>query len=261
MDKFAYTKIKCYDNCPLQYDLNYIKNIWLKTETDDDVTFGFSFHDYCEAYIKAKGENEEALFNSIKLKYKTLFSKPIGEQLKPRFLKGRDVFHKFYNDVIKNETDCKSEASIEYKMDDNTLLTGKLDIIIKKEDGTIHIIDIKSGKVSNKKLYASQLVFYAGLYAMINKIPYDKITISLFFPLDKDNEEDNPSWQSMMHNIDFSHKEVHEFFLKAWNTITEIRSPNRKKDANVQFLCKYCSYEGYSQYCPKTAGKTPKKKI
>jgi len=183
-DVFSFSQIKAYDNCPYQYKLaNILK---LPTKGSGIFSFGQSLHSTLQKFYQQAQElnqsEQSSLFGPVKTNKKEKTIVPTLEELlkiyraewicdwykdkwqkDTYFKKGKEILETFYQD---NETSVWTipitlEGWFKIKVGDN-LLHGRIDRIDKLQDGSLEIIDYKTGQ-SKEKLTAEdkeQLLIY-----------------------------------------------------------------------------------------------------
>ncbi len=184
-NKFSYSQINSYNNCPYQYKLAYILKI--PTKGSASFSFGQSIHNTLQKFYERMQE-----LNSVK--QVSLFSPIVANkningniqvptwdellqmyeeswvndwfesssQRESYYKKGREVLKIFYQTQENNWTIPVSlESAFKIKVGDY-FINGRIDRIDQLPDGTLEIIDYKTGKTKEKLVgdEKNQLLIY-----------------------------------------------------------------------------------------------------
>jgi len=242
---YSYSKIGTFESCPLAYDLQYVRKIKLLKDFDYDVIKGIIFHHYAEVY---KGNSREAADKA--------FHEP--EEVKPEFLQmitpvqhkaiqeAFASFNHFYDTFLKSrENFTMKEFRISSKTPKGHTFTGFLDLVVLQPK-EYWIIDYKTPKGSKASFYSGQLYTYIHYIMEKYKIPVEEVRAGVFFPFATDVKSDDDRFKE----IKVTGKKIEEQITKLDDTIALLESPDRSKEANMQWLCNYCQYKGVQELCP-----------
>lgn len=172
--RFSYSALQSFKKCPRQYEYNYILKI--PQPPSGAASFGSSLHNTLNEFYKLVSQSKQAsLFEAYQedLSLKKLLSIyeekwiPAGyesrehhDTLKER---GRQILEKFYEHFKDEVTRIEYlEKSFKLKAGKYTI-SGRIDRADKLADGSLEIIDYKSGKSKSQKDVAKdeQLAIYA----------------------------------------------------------------------------------------------------
>jgi DNA helicase II / ATP-dependent DNA helicase PcrA len=178
----SYSQIDTYINCPLQYKYRYVLNI--PTMPNNALSFGTTIHDTLREYHSRKlFENNISLDDLLKMYEKNW--QPLGymneEHRQSRFESGKKLLADYYeknNNLIS--TPVALEKSFNIKID-GIRFYGRIDRIDKLPDGSIEIIDYKTGAVKPQKEVDKDM--QVALYALAAKeaLNLDPKTLSYYF--------------------------------------------------------------------------------
>lgn len=195
IDYLSYSQIETFQTCPLHYKLRYLLKI--PTPESPALSFGSSMHNAMQSfYMSVKnGENptERLIINSldtnwIREGYQTksheLETKAAGyEYLKNYFRK------EFHPDLLPVALEQPFQLTLPKKEGERQLkIGGKIDRIHVLTDGTLEIIDYKTGKNIPTQKEADknmQLTFYALAAFYLHEEPFGKkpeeVRLSLYY--------------------------------------------------------------------------------
>jgi len=187
----SFSQIEAFNNCPLQYRYRFLQKI--PTPPSGALTFGDSIH-------KTLKEFGEGIKNKQKLTQKDLLkilennwsslgytSKSHEEKAKKQAEK---ILANFYKDFDPQVKIMALEQSFTLKIGSNLKVVGKIDRIDEKKDGTLEIIDYKTGKTMEQKEAdkSLQMTVYALAVTdkgIFNKKPEDLILTFYFLDSSK----------------------------------------------------------------------------
>ncbi|PIZ95109.1 MAG: hypothetical protein COX81_01835 [Candidatus Magasanikbacteria bacterium CG_4_10_14_0_2_um_filter_37_12] len=182
--RFSYSQISSYQTCPYQYKLSHVLKI--PTKGSASFSFGSTIHNtlqkFYERMQELNGLKQDSLFSSpndrcvdsnIKVpSFEELLEIYEGKwiedwytskrQREDYYKKGKEMLKVFYTAKEGNwNVPVSLESSFKIKVGEYTI-SGRIDRVDKLEDGTLEIIDYKTGK-SKEKLVGDekdQLLIY-----------------------------------------------------------------------------------------------------
>lgn len=278
LKSFSFSAISSFKNCPLAFKYRYIEKLPEAFNTIE-AHMGSSVHEALEwAYTKRQEGYEPTVQEALE-QYSHSFNSGDFENIK--IVKADKVKQDYYNDgrqflisfferVFPHDrsTTIYLEHQFTIKMDDEIAYRGVIDRIAKSEDGTILVIDYKTGRVGNP-LETNQLPSYA-LYIFQHNIDAE---VRLCY-------EDLREKRSMC--ATFSRKDARKVKEALLSDIHEIRS-TKVEDfvAKPSMLCRWCGYNTicesaqlngapkkmvadangeYQEVCPKCGGQMRERK-
>lgn len=239
LKSFSFSAISTFKNCPRSFKYRYIEKLPEAFNTIE-AHMGSSVHEALEwAYIKRQEGYEPTLQEALE-QYSHSFNSGDFENIK--IVKTDKVKQDYYNDGRRflisffervfpydKSTTLYLEHQFSIKMGDDIVYRGIIDRIAKSEDGTMLIIDYKTGKVGDP-LDTNQLPSYA-LYIFQHNIDAE---VRLCY-------EDLRENRSMC--ATFSRKDARKVKEALLADIQDIRN-TREEDfrANPSILCRWCGY-------------------
>jgi DNA helicase-2/ATP-dependent DNA helicase PcrA len=238
---FSYSQLGSFDTCPRQYQYQYILKI--PQPQSANMSFGSTMHLTLQDYYKRVEQNKQsALFTEFQpdtsLKslleiYETRWidqgyeSKDHRDARKER---GREILTKFY-DKFKNEIPKIKflEKGFKLKIGDFTL-TGRIDRADEKADGTLEIIDYKTGATRDQKQVDKDLQLMLYALASSEVFRQQASLLTLYF-LDE--------------NVAVSTVPTDEALEKAKLEVMEVAGRIQKSDfapTPSTFACQHCPY-------------------
>lgn len=184
----SFSALKLWNECPFKYKLTYVDNL-AKFTGNEYTAFGTALHEACEKKLLNISEDEVKIFSESFEKElaaipadrstdQKLISemKEQGKTLAPMVLPAlKEMFGNFTIMAAEEDIYEKLESATEWNF------KGFIDLIIKTEDGKIHILDWKScawgwdAKKKSDPMTTYQLTFYKYFYAKKHKIEPDSI--------------------------------------------------------------------------------------
>lgn len=250
----SYSQIAAFNNCPLQYKYRYILNISPRGKAS--LTFGKVMHGAIEAFCREywrSGQND--LFNGDgkkeiptekrllelygeKWRDEWYEDKIQKEKYKKQGEKSLKVFYANFKEKPINFAIIDGEIGLEYAFNANfggTKLKGKIDRIDELADGSIRIVDYKTGEPKEKlaKKDKEQLIIYQIIAEnLLNR----KVSELTYYYLTNGAEL----------SFTTKDKEKDEVLERIEEIINEIKESQFLPTPG--FNCKYCDYNGICEF-------------
>ncbi len=189
----SYTAISSFLKCPKSY---FYKNIYKDSKTGNRIqiassylSLGSTVHDAIKWFIDMEGQITKDQF--IK-KFRNLWLKYTGkrggfssrEEESAFGKRGLLMLDNFFKNYAQLERKHRSMEFPKYPLFENVILMGNFDFVGEKEDGSLHILDFKTG--ANDEEDGIQLY----IYAILAESNFSReVTTASFWYLDR---EDNP---------------------------------------------------------------------
>lgn len=236
----SYTGIKDYLKCPRAY---YLKNVYRDPKTGYRIqvvspymTLGALVHDAIKWYLQMQGQVSK---DQLMEKYRNFWLKYRGKrggfatrEDEASFGKrGLKMLDNFYDNAKDLEKSLKADDFLKFKIDETTFLLGKIDFLGEMPDGSIHVLDFKTGSKDEED--SLQLYIYAILVESNLQKPVTKIS---YWYLDRDSNPKEAVLDSLDKKLDWVREKCQEI-----KTAIEQDSWVCIKDPN---LCRDCqSYQ------------------
>lgn len=231
----SYSQVDTYSNCPLQYKYAYVLKI--PTPPNNALSFGTTMHDTLRDFHTKLMFNKNTPFEEVLTSYEKNWQ-PLGymdeEHRKLQFESGKRLLENYYN---KNKNLNVKHKALEKPFNiklEGIKFYGRIDRIDELEDGTIEIIDYKTGTPKTQKDVDkdSQVAFYAIAAKEALGLKADKL--SLYFI--ESNEKITTTR---------TEKQLEEKKHEVAEVINEIKSGNFEAKPGMQ-----CSWCDYKEICP-----------
>lgn len=251
---FSFSSISTFKSCPKAFEFKYIQKL-PEAFNSIEAHMGSSVHEVLEWAYKERNDEHEPSVDAALERYSEQFYAVDFQSLKivkedktkeDYYMEGRDFIVYFFTEIFPYDTSGTLflEQRFEIPIDINgneVVYRGIIDRISKKSDGTLRVIDYKTGRVG-QPLDTLQLPSYA-LYIFLHNIDQE---IELCF---EDLRERKTK------SVVFSRKEVKavkEALQKEINTI--LNTPSDQFIARTSILCRWC---GYNEICPAYSKSNP----
>jgi len=238
---FSYSQLTTFERCPRQYEYSFILKI--PTPPTANLSFGSTLHNTLLEFYRAVQQSKQAsLFTeydddlSLKKLLRIYEEKwiPYGYESKAhmetRKERGKEILTKFY-DKFKDDIPRVEylEKAFKLKVGEYTI-SGRIDRADKLSDGTLEIIDYKTGKSRSQKQVDEdlQLALYALATSQCFNQPASKLT--LYFLDGDDVVSVEPNEKTL--------EKAEEKVKALGDSINEsdfAPTPNK-------FVCKWCPY-------------------
>jgi DNA helicase-2/ATP-dependent DNA helicase PcrA len=243
-ERFSFSQLAAYENCPLQYKFAFI----LKIPAPGDkasLVFGRVLHDTLYEFMGALLENKTpSLFSGISEdKILELYEKhwqPDGynnkEEREKYYEKGKGITQKFVTDLTAEKLPqvLFLEKDFTFKIGAYAI-KGKIDRVDKLPDGTLEIIDYKTGNPKEKLEWKDkkQLILYQLFLEDFLKI---KVSSLSYYYLENGAK------------VSFTPKEKEIIKLQE-ETLAEMEEIRKLNfTPNPTELCKFCDFKGICEF-------------
>lgn len=222
--RWSFSRIQCYDNCPYNFYLKYIKKI-----KDNDNAFS-QYGKLCHNILEEYANGEIAEFELLN-EYKNRFDKSVtknfpynkhGDLRDGYFKGGEDYFTTF--EGFKDYKIVKAEGEVKFEIGGYDFI-GYVDLVLKNKDNQLVILDHKSKKLSNPRkstwenidkrrkselyqylrqlyLYSKPLIEKYKVYPQILIFNSFKVGKWIEIPFDKDDYQESLDWAlNIINNI------------------------------------------------------------
>lgn len=246
-ESFSYTRdILLYDECPLKY--RFLREYEFATLKTNEISYGLLVHQSIEAINKQGIKDSETVFDDeivrdiIEKSSNGLYNSIralIRKQDKDRAFTVLKKYIEYIGDNWKNI--LSSEEKI-YSVEDNYLLEGIVDLILKR-DGKIQLIDFKTGKFQgyeseNFHIHKRQLE----IYGYILKKKYLNEDIELYIYYVGDGESSIIKVEADEKSLDIGKAEFDNIVKKILDKRFERRVFSEKSCKKCEFVA-YCRGE------------------
>jgi ATP-dependent exoDNAse (exonuclease V) beta subunit len=184
----SFSALKMWNECPFKYKLNYVDNIG-KFSGNEYTAFGTALHEACEKKLLNNSEDEIKVFSEaferelLTLPPESSLDQKLINEMKEQGRALAPMVLPAVKEKFGNFTMLAAEEDLYEKLENvqEWSFKGFIDLIIKTEDGRIHILDWKScawGWDSKKKsdpMTTYQLTFYKHFYAKKHNIKPEDI--------------------------------------------------------------------------------------
>lgn len=261
--KFSFSQINAYQRCPYQYKLMHVLKIPMKGSAS--FSFGNTIHNTLQKFYEEVQElnnaKQESLFStptkiekkdgevlvpSLEKLLEIYESKWIADWYKSKkqresyFEKGKDLLKVFYSSQEGNWTIPVSlEGFFKIKVGDY-LINGRIDRIDQLEDGSLEIIDYKTGKAKEKLSTDDRqqlLIYQIAAQTLPEYRNIGEVSKLTFYYVNND----------LRNSFVGKDKDIEKLQDKLIKTIEEIREGNFKAKPN-KHVCAYCDFKEICQF-------------
>lgn len=188
----SYTSLKDFLKCPRAY---YLKNIYKDPKSGFRIqiaspylTLGSTVHDSVKWYLdtgrSASIEDLIKKYRNFWLKYRGKKGGFISDEEEGNFgRRGLKMIDNFFTNVQNLEKSAKDVTFPKFNLIENIVLIGNFDFIGEKEDGTLHVVDFKTGEKDEEET----LQLY--IYAILAESNLEKnVSAASFWYLDREDK-------------------------------------------------------------------------
>jgi RecB family exonuclease len=250
----SYSALKMWNECPFRYKLNYIDNLG-KFTGNEYTAFGTALHEACEKKLLDNTQDEIKIFSEAfeqeltKIPTEVSVDQRLITEMKEQGKTLAPMALPALREVFGNFTILAAEEDIYEKINNiaDWNFKGFIDLIIKTEDGKVHILDWKScawgwdAKKKSDAMTTYQLTFYKFFYGQKHNIKPEMIETH-FALLKRTAKKDNVE----IFRVTSGEKKTENAFnvlSKALYTIDKGFFPKNR------LSCKYCEFNK-SKECP-----------
>jgi putative RecB family exonuclease len=250
----SYSALKMWNDCPYKYKLVYVDNVG-KFSGSEYTAFGTALHEACEKKLLNNSEDEVKIFSDVfeeEIK-KLIAEKTPDEKLLSEMREQGKVLAKLVLPAVQekfgNFTVLAAEEDIYENMSkvSNWNFKGFIDLVIKTDDGKIHILDWKSCawgwdmKKKSDPITTYQLTFYKFFYAQKHNVKPEMIETH-FALLKRTAKKDNVE----IFRVTSGDKKTEN----AFNLLTKaLYSIDKNFFPKNRLSCKYCEFNKTKE-CP-----------
>jgi hypothetical protein len=250
----SYSALKMWNDCPFKYKLVYVDGVG-KFSGSEYTAFGTALHEACEKKLLNNSEDEMKIFSDVfeeEIK-KLVAEKTPDEKLLAEMRDQGKVLAKLVLPAVQqqfgNFTVLAAEEDIYEKMMQipNWNFKGFIDLVIKTEDGKVHILDWKSCawgwdmKKKSDPITTYQLTFYKYFYAQKHGVKPEMIETH-FALLKRTAKKD----QVEIFRVTSGDKKTQN----AFNLLTKaLYSIDKNFFPKNRLSCKYCEFNKTKE-CP-----------
>jgi len=210
----SYTGLKDYTRCPRSF---YLKNIYRDPKTgyklqvaSPYMTLGAIVHDVIKWYLQMQGQvSKEQLiqkYRNLWLKYRGKRGGFATREDEASFGKrGLKMLDNFFANTKVLEPNLKTDDFLKFKIDETTFLNGRIDFLGTLPDGSIHVLDFKTGSKDEEdslQLYIYAILAESNLQKSVTKISY--------WYLDRDSSPKEAVLDSLEEKLEWLRKKAKE---------------------------------------------------
>lgn len=260
----SYSKESTFKSCLLKYKYNYVDKFQVKVDVADVTKKGLVLHETFEHFLNESNVDMTSLEAEMRKLAKT--HRLSDEQIKDfDLMKGLERWLKMKNEFIDKFDYKFQEKKYVFDTEEKDKMTMIIDLLLKRRNEWV-IVDYKTPKHIDKKLYQDQLNLYRLYLSKLENYPVEKIKTKVFFALAEANK-DLPT-EDLLVDVTMSDEDLQDLNMRfnlavaqmklfkpeAFTDIKDLMSPS--------FSCTFCPYYntapvkeiGY-QGCPTTNGK------
>ncbi len=203
----SYTGLKDYSKCPRSF---YLKNIYRDPKTGYKIqvtspymTLGAIVHDAIKWFLQMQGQVTQ---DQLIQKYRNFWLKYRGKRGGFSSVEDEASFGKrglamlgnFFTNASVLEPGLGTDDFLKFKLSDTTFLNGRVDFLGQLPDGSVHVLDFKTGSKDEED--SLQLYIYAILAESNLQRPVSKIS---YWYLDRDSHPKEAVLDSLEEKLDW----------------------------------------------------------
>ena len=252
MPQYSYSALNLFDQCPQKYKFKYIDRIEVPVRISADLYLGDAVHRSLKDLYKHVSDSIEYPLEKVLETYHAHWEKPKRTNIVPAsemytiddYVRiGREMLEKYYKKYqpFNEGVLLGSEMRLRFELPGTSFkFTAIIDLLLKREDGTIEIRDFKTG---NKMFSHKEKGFYyqMGLYRLALQVShpqYKDVELTHFY-LRKD---EIVRYKMSADELDLVANEYR-------NAVLEVQDAGRLGNFNPK-EGSHCSYCEYFQHCP-----------
>lgn len=148
LSNFSFSQIETFETCPLQYKYRYVLKI--PTTPSSAASFGDTIHRtlqlFYQEYITHPKVDKKRLLGLLETNWNPAGYSSSDHEVRMK-KEGREMLERFYDTFHNSQIKIVGlERLFKIKIDEDIFVTGKIDRVDQKKDGSIEIIDYKTGK-------------------------------------------------------------------------------------------------------------------
>jgi len=251
---WSVSRIKSFQACKLQYNLNYNKGIKSDFQSPD-ATKGTAIHYIAENYVQFK-EKTFAEWVDLLNHHEHFGTKLDMSGVDLGDLEnGFENVKTFWKDFVEESKFDRiiPEEKIEFQIDGEAF-QGTVDLVLIKGDQYV-VLDYKSTKSGGS---GSEHSLQLSTYVMAVHSRYEpdsdlkefvkRVKVYVYYPYTKFKK-------STLENLKLVQLQFSDVDESASTLVNAIDSVHQEQDWNptIHFGCRWCSYNGYAEYCPQSA--------
>jgi len=260
---FSFTQLAAFQKCPLQYKFSFLLHIPVLGKWQ--FSFGKTIHATLEEFFNSlmgRGSSQQtSLFNTSETRYTTdikplptfeelvsIYERqwidewyPSQKEKDERFAEGKSMLARVYAELVQapfHTTDIEKDFTIKIgSYPDPITIRGRIDRIDALEDGTVEIVDYKTGGAKQEEKLRSEDKEQLIIYQVACQEVLEKKPSKLTYWYLKDNVK-----------VSFLAKEKE---LQKWKEkISQVAQDIRTSDfgATPGFHCKFCDYKDICEF-------------
>ncbi|MBI2410506.1 MAG: PD-(D/E)XK nuclease family protein [Candidatus Kerfeldbacteria bacterium] len=233
MFKASPFKLRMYETCPQQYKFSYIDHLDKEYKKPKPyLTMGAHVHNALKDFYEQLEPEDRTYERLEKMLRKRWLENRKGfatrEDEAKWGVKALNMLRLFVHRMDMQVTPVMLEDYYDIEVDPTLKILGRIDRADQLEDGTLHVIDYKTGKYTPDDVSNLQLILYALIVSANQKRPVTKASY-LFLP----------TWE--WHSVDISQEEAEAAVDLVKEQVEQIRQ-EKEFTPTPNTYCKSCDY-------------------